>query len=839
MNDYGGTAVASNWTLAVSSTDGGTGTGSAPGSTTGTDYTIQAGKTYNVTESGGPAGYAESKSGDCTSLVPVAGSSYECTITNDDIQPKLFVIKTVTNDHGGAATPSSFTMSVSGTDVSPASFPGEGTPGTEVGLDAGPFSVGETGPPGYARSDAGSCSGMIAIGETKTCTITNDDIQPKLTVIKIVTNDHGGTATPASFTMTVNGTDVSPASFAGVSGSGTEVGLDAGPFSVDETGPTGYARSDAGACTGMIAIGETKTCTITNDDIQPKLFVIKTVTNDHGGTAAASDFTMSVTGIDVSVESFPGAVAPGTEVGLDAGSYSVNETGPAGYARSDSADCTGSIAIGQTKTCTITNDDIQPKLFVIKTVVNDHGGTATAANFTMTVTGTDVSLASFAGTEEPGTEVGLDAGTFSVGESGPAGYARSDSADCSGTIAVGETKTCTVTNDDIQPKLTVIKTMINDHGGTAAPSDFTMTVTGTDVSPGSFPGAASGTTVGLDAGAYTVTESVLFGYAQSSSIDCSGTIAIGETKTCTVTNDDIQPKLNVIKTVINDNGGTAVASNFTMSVTGTEVSLSSFPGAAGPAGTLVGLDAGSYSVGETAVFGYAGSPSDDCTGTINIGETKTCTITNDDIQPKLIVIKHVVNNNGGVSVASDFTMTVTGSSVSPGSFPGSESGTTVGLNAGSYSVGESGPPLYVRSDSADCSGTIGIGQVKTCTVTNNDLYDFRGFFTPVENLPKVNKVNAGRAIPLKWELRDHVGNFVLNLDAVDSIRYLRVACSVGEVITAMPLDADDSGASGLRITDNQFHFNWKTEKSFANTCMELQVTLDDGTVHIAKFAFTK
>ena len=55
----------------------------------------------------------------------------------------------------------------------------------------------------------------------------------------------------------------------------------------------------------------------------------------------------------------------------------------------------------------------------------------------------------------------------------------------------------------------------------------------------------------------------------------------------------------------------------------------------------------------------------------------------------------------------------------------------------------------------------------------------------------------------------------------------------------MPLDADDSGTSGLRITDNQFHFNWKTEKSFANTCMELRVTLDDGTVHIAKFAFTK
>jgi len=47
---------------------------------------------------------------------------------------------------------------------------------------------------------------------------------------------------------------------------------------------------------------------------------------------------------------------------------------------------TGSIAVGQTKTCTITNNDIQPKLIVIKHVINDDGGTKTAANFTMNVT---------------------------------------------------------------------------------------------------------------------------------------------------------------------------------------------------------------------------------------------------------------------------------------------------------------------------------------------------------------------------------------------------------------------------------------------------------------------
>ncbi|HKP36459.1 MAG TPA: choice-of-anchor D domain-containing protein, partial [Pyrinomonadaceae bacterium] len=211
----------------------------------------------------------------------------------------------------------------------------------------------------------------------------------------------------------------------------------------------------------------------------PTLTVIKHVVNDNGGTAVASDFTMTVTGTNVAPSaSFAGAESPGTTVTLDAGSYSVGETGPAGYAQTLSADCSGTIANGESKTCTITNDDIAPQLTVIKHVVTDNGGTAVAGDFTMTVTGTNVApSASFAGAESPGTTVTLNAGSYSVGETGPSGYARSDSADCSGTIAIGETKTCTITNDDIAPQLTVIKHVVTDNGGTAVAGDFTMTVT--------------------------------------------------------------------------------------------------------------------------------------------------------------------------------------------------------------------------------------------------------------------------------------------------------------------------------------------------------------------------
>ena len=46
------------------------------------------------------------------------------------------------------------------------------------------------------------------------------------------------------------------------------------------------------------------------------------------------------------------------------------------------------VALGGQATCTITNDDIAPKLHLRKVVVNDNGGTKTVADFTLTADGT-------------------------------------------------------------------------------------------------------------------------------------------------------------------------------------------------------------------------------------------------------------------------------------------------------------------------------------------------------------------------------------------------------------------------------------------------------------------
>src|SRR6185295_15114942 len=223
--------------------------------------------------------------------------------------------------------------------------------------------------------------------------------------------------------MTVDDPGTNPASFPGAESPGTQVTVDPGAYSVGETGPSGYAATFSADCSGSIAIGETKTCTVTNNDIAPKLIVIKHVINDSGGTASAGDFTMNVDDQGTNPPSFPGAESPGTNVTVDPGSYVVTESGgPSGYDTTVSADCDSTIAIGETKTCTITNNDIAPKLTVIKHVINDSGGTASAGDFTMTVDDPGTNPPSIPGAESPGTDVTVDPGSYSVSETGPSGY---------------------------------------------------------------------------------------------------------------------------------------------------------------------------------------------------------------------------------------------------------------------------------------------------------------------------------------------------------------------------------------------------------------------------------
>ena len=88
----------------------------------------------------------------------------------------------------------------------------------------------------------------------------------------------------------------------------------------------------------------------------------------------------------------------------------------------------------------------------------------------------------------------------------PDGAKLPNAGDCSGTIGNGESKTCTVTNDDQPGHLIIKKVVVNDNGGTKTAADFTLDSGGTNDSPDDFAGSAAGTNVTLDAGSYAVTD---------------------------------------------------------------------------------------------------------------------------------------------------------------------------------------------------------------------------------------------------------------------------------------------------------------------------------------------
>ncbi|MFH0852272.1 MAG: ice-binding family protein [bacterium] len=94
-------------------------------------------------------------------------------------------------------------------------------------------------------------------------------------------------------------------------------------------------------------------------------------------------------------------------------------------------------------------------LHVIKQVVNNNGGTATASLFNLHVklSGTDVAGSPATGVISPGRSYTLAAGTYVVSEDANASYTQSFSGDCNSsgsvTLTSGDNKTCTITNDDI------------------------------------------------------------------------------------------------------------------------------------------------------------------------------------------------------------------------------------------------------------------------------------------------------------------------------------------------------------------------------------------------------
>ncbi|MBL1130020.1 MAG: ExeM/NucH family extracellular endonuclease [Chloroflexi bacterium] len=127
------------------------------------------------------------------------------------------------------------------------------------------------------------------------------------------------------------------------------------------------------------------------------------------------------------------------------------------------------------------------------------------------------------------------------------------------------------------------------------------------------------------------------------------------------------------------------------------------------------------------------------------------------------------------------------------------------------------------------------GLSATDQATVNVVYNFAGFFPPVQNLPAFNLVKAGRAIPIKFSLN---GNKGLSIIMPGYPISQGIACDSGSPQNDVQ-ETVSAGNSSLQYdaATDTYTYVWKTQRSWQNTCRQFKLVLNDGTVHLANFRF--
>ena len=197
--------------------------------------------------------------------------------------------------------------------------------------------------------------------------------------------------------------------------------------------------------------------------------------------------------------------------------------------------------------------------------------------------------------------------------------------------------------------------------------------------------------------------------------------------------------ITVTKHVVNNNGGRKTAKDFTLMVNGKSVSSGTTNTYAASKYTVSEIDPSSLGYEQTSLV---------CTNdakqifgasfTLIPAENVSCTITNDDIAPSLRVTKHVINDDAGTKMASDFKLYVNGSLLDDAGIVGDEIGESsvtyenpdTEANT-SYVISEDADNGYAKQSQVCVDNlteqtviqpvVLQPGQTVECTITNNDI----------------------------------------------------------------------------------------------------------------------
>ena len=145
-----------------------------------------------------------------------------------------------------------------------------------------------------------------------------------------------------------------------------------------------------------------------------------------------------------------------------------------------------------------------------------------------------------------------------------------------------------------------------------------------------------------------------------------------------------------------------------------------------------------------------------------------------------------------------------------------------------------GSTFPVGSNTVSCTATDSHGNTASGSFKVNVSYAWNGFFRPVDMAPMLNSSKAGSAIPLKFNLGGYQG---MSIMAAGYPKSAPMSC--GGAAEDPLLETVTAGSSSLQYdaSANQYIYVWKSEKSWAGTCRQIQVKLSDGSVHTANFSF--
>jgi hypothetical protein len=451
--------------------------------------------------------------------------------------------------------------------------------------------------------------------------------------------------------------------------------------------------------------------------------------------------------------------------------------------------------------------------------VTDSGDLTTSGMFNVTVVDTT----------DPSLTLPADQ---TVEATGPSGATVSFSASASDTVDGSVAVNCNPASGDTFPLgVTIVDCSATDAHGNQASGSFNVAVVDTTAPVLTLPDNITKEATGPSGAAAT------FSASASDIVDENVSVL------CDASSGDVFPLgVTTVHCMATDDHSNTASGSFTVTVQDTTAPDLTLPSnitaeATGPSGAAVSFSTSATDLVDGSVAVNCDADSGD---TFPLGTTTvSCSATDAHSNTANGSFTVTVQDTTGPSLSLPANISVYSLSASQAIVSYSASANDlVDGNVAISCAPASGSTFSIGTTTVNCSATDAHENTTNGSFTVSVLYNWTGFFQPVDNLPTENVVKAGSAIPVKFSLG---GNQGLNILASGYPTSNVVTCGApaGDDLIESTVTAGSSSLSYDAVA-NQYVYVWKTDKAWATQCRQLRVKLADGTVvHAANFKFTK